>query len=434
MARRFGRVPFTPLLLWAQLVSAQQPMAPHPLGPVLASAPTAFGNIQQVRELPDGRVLVNDPGRRTLVVVDSTLGHSIVVLDSASGKDNSYGPSASPIFAFRGDSILFADARSRSFLVLSPALRVVRTMSAPPTALGTPRNGFERWSPTFGFIGTILLRGGAPCAAAVSLLDQCEAGVIATDVDSHRVDTLVTTYDPQAPGAATEFGATADDWVVTSDGSLAILRTREYRIEWVNPDGSHTPGTRVPFDWRRLDDAGKGRLADSLNQAHQTSFEAAAALWALDSTDVVEGRPLHPRLPTSRVATAAAVGGLAEPAPRLPPRVSATAINDNGVVESRPRPPTVVAALSLPDYLPPVDRSMNQFLADRDNRVWVRSDAYAPSADGSAVYDIVNRAGVLVDRVRVPARRTVVGFGVGGVVFLSGRDGGLSTLEKIRVR
>jgi hypothetical protein len=114
--------------------------------------------------------------------------------------------------------------------------------------------------------------------------------------------------------------------------------------------------------------------------------------------------------------------------------VSATSINDNGVVESRPRPPTLVVALSLPDYLPPVDRSVNQFIADRDNRVWVRSDSYAPSADGSAVYDIVSRTGVLVDRVRVPAGRTVVGFGVGGIVYLSGRDGGLSTLEKIRVR
>jgi hypothetical protein len=39
-----------------------------------------------------------------------------------------------------------------------------------------------------------------------------------------------------------------------------------------------------------------------------------------------------------------------------------------------------------------------------------------------------------VYRVQVPAGRTIVGFGAGGVVYLNAREKGASYLERARVR
>jgi hypothetical protein len=41
---------------------------------------------------------------------------------------------------------------------------------------------------------------------------------------------------------------------------------------------------------------------------------------------------------------------------------------------------------------------------------------------GGLVYDVINREGVLVDRLQLPTGYALVGFAPGKVVFLSNRD------------
>ena len=53
---------------------------------------------------------------------------------------------------------------------------------------------------------------------------------------------------------------------------------------------------------------------------------------------------------------------------------------------------------------------------------------------GGPVYDVVNRKGELVDRVQVPANRSITAFGPGGVVYLTSRDGKTTKLEKATVQ
>jgi hypothetical protein len=54
---------------------------------------------------------------------------------------------------------------------------------------------------------------------------------------------------------------------------------------------------------------------------------------------------------------------------------------------------------------------------DADNNLWVRTQQrrYQPEGD---VYDIINRRGILVDRVRILPRTSIAGFAPGGVVYL----------------
>ena len=53
---------------------------------------------------------------------------------------------------------------------------------------------------------------------------------------------------------------------------------------------------------------------------------------------------------------------------------------------------------------------------------------------GQPVYDIVNKQGVIVDRVQIPAFRTIAGFGP-GLVYMAVKDSaGVVHLEKARIR
>jgi hypothetical protein len=95
---------------------------------------------------------------------------------------------------------------------------------------------------------------------------------------------------------------------------------------------------------------------------------------------------------------------------------------------------TVFAPLGeMLDYYPPIrERSVR---ADRDNNIWILPTTTAYSNSGELVYDVVNRAGKLFERVRIPEGRSITGFGPGGVVYLMSRDASRGwVIEKTRVQ
>jgi len=76
---------------------------------------------------------------------------------------------------------------------------------------------------------------------------------------------------------------------------------------------------------------------------------------------------------------------------------------------------------SMPNYYPPIRSGAAS--ADRDNNLWILPTTTTQSKNGELVYDVVNRKGELFERVRLPAGRSLAGFGVGGVVYLMWSDG-----------
>src|SRR4029450_4063830 len=73
-------------------------------GPVVRRISTAsavstqhLGSITSVRELPHGRLLLNDGARRRLVLMDTTLKTLGVVLDSIAEIEKNYGTRPAPI-------------------------------------------------------------------------------------------------------------------------------------------------------------------------------------------------------------------------------------------------------------------------------------------------------------------------------------------------
>src|SRR4051812_26851829 len=105
------------------------------LGPVVRTSAITFGGVQHVRRLSDGRLLVNDPNRHQVLLLDSTLANPIVVIDSVGGRDNSYGMRSGGIVPYRGDSTFFVDPTSSTLLLIAPSGKIAKVMSMPTSAV-----------------------------------------------------------------------------------------------------------------------------------------------------------------------------------------------------------------------------------------------------------------------------------------------------------
>lgn len=180
-----------------------------------------------------------------------------------------------------------------------------------------------------------------------------------------------------------------DQWTMLRDGTLAIVRGRDYHVDWIDPTGKRTTSPKISFDWQRVTDARKTQLIDS-----------ATAVWQKVFDDNAGGR----RGGGANIGR----GAKSDVAPNIAGK----------------------AALSeLPDYDPPFRE--HALTTDRDDNIWVQTTQLV---DGRPVYDVINRRGVLIDRVQLPAFRTIAGFGP-GVVYMAVIDrAGAVHLERARIR
>lgn len=201
-----------------------------------------------------------------------------------------------------------------------------------------------------------------------------------------------------------------DDWALMKDGSVAVVRVLDYRIDWYKPDGTLERSAPLPFDWKRITDDEKDRMVDSLKTAAKEA--------------------------TARIEQMMASGG--------------------GGRGFRPSFEPVDAQF-LPDYYPPIRAGST--VADYDGNLWVlpatsslagQMAAMIPAGARGQVppgvlpagmtaaptaglaYDVINRKGELVERVQLPVGRSIAGFGPDGVVYLTARQGREVFLEKAR--
>jgi hypothetical protein len=120
MTRLLSRAAPAALALLGTTAAAQQVPNARPLGAVTAKIAEPFASVQAVRHLPGGRVLVNDPGKRRVLLFDSTLQSFTVVADSTSATANAYAGRIAGLIPYKGDSTLFVDPSSMSMLVIDP--------------------------------------------------------------------------------------------------------------------------------------------------------------------------------------------------------------------------------------------------------------------------------------------------------------------------
>ncbi len=431
-------------LIFAALAAAA-PLAAQAPAVHLIAAPDAqskplFGAVPAVRALPNGGLLVNDITKRQLTLLDPALSNPSIVADSVAGLPSSYGTRPGGLIAYAADSTLFVDPAGLSMFVIDPAGKIARVASVPRSQDAAMLGNNVTGNPGYDGQGRIVYRGGltlirtggAPAArgpgGAPPMPDFPDsAAVVRVDVASRKVDTLTYFKIPQTKMRMEQtergFSATSeqnpmpivDDFTVLSDGSLAIVRGQDYHVDIVGTDGTVSSGAKIPFDWQRLSDDDKVAVIDSAKKA----FEAAAAALANGNT-----------------AGAAAMGAVAA-APRMVINMVGGGAGDGGggvaqrmMATGGGMPMGNVAFVSpseLPDYRPAF--TAGAVRGDADGNLWVRTSASRAGSPG-IVYDVINRRGELIDRVQLPASRTVVGFGKGGVVYMLARDANGSWIER----
>jgi hypothetical protein len=188
-----------------------------------------------------------------------------------------------------------------------------------------------------------------------------------------------------------------DDWTVMPDGTLAMIRGRDYHVDWLGPDGQWSATPKVVFEWEHLDDSTKRTLVDSA--VTRTQF-------FIDS------------LNQARAAADAANG-------------SGNGRGGRGGAGSPSFRQVYMGAdlADVPDYRPAIRQAATR--ADADGNLWIRTTLII---DKRVVYDIVNRKGELIDRVQLPRNRGLAGFGP-GVIYMSVLDSlKVAHLERARIK
>lgn len=310
-------------LVTAVPAQAQQAVPVRELSEVDAKSSGHFGAIFNLRQLPNGKVLINDAVRRQVVMLDDKLSNPIVVIDSVSEGSNSYGPRAAPLIPYLSDSTLFVDGTSLSLLVIDPFGKVAHVMSAPkPQDLRFLAGGASGVDGQGNLVyrGAMVVQAGrgagpAPAggnAAPIMAQPPDSAPILRANFDTRAVDTVGRvkiqsgTRVSVTPGADGKMQMkmtvnplmTVDDWAVLSDGSIAFVRGHDYHIDWIRPDGSTMTSAKLPFDWKRLTDDDKQKLIDSARTDAEKRAADARANPGRGGAELVE-----------RMAATAGMGG-----------------------------------------------------------------------------------------------------------------------------
>jgi hypothetical protein len=403
--------------------AAAQPRLPavHPLDRPIAVSTHDLASVVTAIQLPNGSVLVSDARRRQLILLDSALRPLRVVADSVPGV-TAYGNRPAPLLPYISDSTVLVLAGAASMYVIDREGKIARTMAAPrpedAASMATTLNGAVGYD----WSGRIVYRGALPRPTnldvhpggpAQPVIFADTVPLVRADPSTHRIDTLATLHVLPIRGMRypIDRGRTitmlennpvpvVDDWGVFTDGTVGVVRGRDYHVDFINAAGADK-GPRMAYQWEPLSDEAKTALVDSLKRADQAPARPSSAS--------ASGNGTRPGQPPASGSMGGAVGGSAAPLDSIPPR-------------EYPSPQ------SLPDYRPPF--GPHAVHPDSDNDFWIQTTHRGPFGAGD-VYDVVDRHGAVVDRVQLQPGRTIAGFGTGGVVLLRAADSDGTSIERV---
>jgi hypothetical protein len=429
----------------AQQASERPPA--RPLGAAIATS-DALGAVSAVRQLPGGHLLVNDPVRRRVVLLDSMMKTVAIVADTTAATDNAYGVRGGGILPYRGDSTLFLDPASLSMLVIDPKGIVTRVMAAPRPddvnslvggALGFP--GFDsKGRLIYRTAGLQFNRRGAGGANFQPPVFPDSAPLVRFDLATRKLDTAAY-IKVSAPkinigevdgrrqiSMVVNPMPEVDDWAVLPDGVIAIVR-KDYHVDYIDADGKKTSAPRIPFDWQRLTDSAKTAVIDSARAQAARGGPGLAQL--MGGGGGGGGGFPGGGFPGGGFggggggggggfARGGGGGGDGPPPPRRNAEGGATrGAGGQGGQAGQGRQINFIPPNELPDYRPAFTNGSVR--ADAEGKLWVRLIPTKAVAGGPE-YDVIDRTGKLVDRVTLPAGTTIAGFGTGGIVYLGVRD------------
>ena len=409
--RTFNILSFTLATAISATAGAQAPVSVRTIGPILATSTENVGQAVTVRATSDGHVIVGAGARQRVYAFDSTLAHFTLVVDSGQGT-GTIPIRTTGLIPYLADSTLLPDFGANALLVLDATGKQVRSM-APPRAqdlifLGIPA-GFGR--PGFDRQGRLIYRTQSPPnirprptpggdqKVDMMPINPDSAPIVRGDFDTRRIDTIAWMKTPSQGRMGMEVKENpaggppsitmhmvinpfpmSDEWSMLSDGTVAIVRAHDYHIDWIDPDGTRRSSPKMPIDWRRYTDEERRVRVDSMKRVVDEQIKRQ---------------------------TAAAPTGM-------------QLKMDVGIVPDS----------EFPSFWPPIQPG--SVLADLDGHLWILPTTSKNAANGRT-YDVVNREGVVIERVQLPKDRVLVGFGPHDTVYLTRAEGGATYLERAKL-
>jgi hypothetical protein len=369
----------------AQTRAYEIPNTQVPLHATVLVAQTDSGvlkSLLDVRVLANGGLLVNDTLARRLLALTPQLGASVIVSRFGTHGAASYGADATRLLAYRGDTSALIDVALGTVVLFAPTGSLVRTLSLPLSRDARIIAGIRLGTAVFDLSGRLIYAGGRkyPIGEAdpwrhqgtqdTTITTRPIGPILRADFANQTVDTIAwlnrerETWLVRRPRYTPVHDPFPfqDEWVVSTDGTVAVVRANDYHIDWTHPSGSTLSTPAIPFAWRRISTAEKLRILDSV----RTTLDSIALT-------------LPPPMPGRTT--------------RLP----------------------LVDVTLLPDYHP-VLRS-GHVVADPAGNIWVATARAAGRASG-LTYDVITRNGVLTQRVEFPPGRSVAAFGPNGVIYV----------------
>lgn len=356
-----------------------------------------FTQINGVRELRDGRVIVSDVREKTVQLVDLKTGSAQKIGREGSGP----GEYAMPmrLLALPGDTSLVYDPLNRRFLVIGPDGKpgAFLTLEEGESGRGMRVSIGARFTDSRGRLysqGSNFSIGpdGQPTTAD-------SAPILRYDRTTKKTDTLAFVKVPTAEvrmsggannrnvsvrmGGGNPYAAT-DDWAVTPDGRLAVVRTKDYRVDWYAPDGRRTSGPTIAYQPIKVTEDDKREFRER---------RAAGGSGMIVMTETRDGN-------RSSRSAGAPPANMQMPEPTDWPEV---------------KPPFVgPAAFAAPN-----------------GQLWVLRTR--PAKDKIPTFDVFDASGRVAGRVAIPAQTRLVGFGNGTVYLARSDEDDLQYLQRYRM-
>ncbi len=221
-----------------------------------------FSQVRGVRELPDGRVLLTDRLEEKVWVADFASGATRAIGRAGRGPLEFHLPTA--LMPMPGDSTLLVDEGNSRLAVLTPSLTIARSFTLRLPGIGVPLG-----ARAMDAMGRFYLQIPGWISNARERGDS--VWVVRYNPRGDRVDTLAliqgATSPPQRDGRQMGIPfvpfAAQDAWAAAPDGRVALVRAKEYRVDWRSADGRLTRG--VPVSGARVPVTMADRVAFTRN-------------------------------------------------------------------------------------------------------------------------------------------------------------------------
>jgi hypothetical protein len=346
-----------------------------------------FTMITGALELKTGQVLMVDVAEMDLILVDFAKGTRSILGRKGSGPGEYRTPTA--MFRTAGDTLWVYDQAQARWTTWGPDLKPAgATIPMMPfdqttsTALAAPMVGDRRGNFYASGLKMNIGRGGGAGGARGNIqMDFPDSvGLLRIDPRDATKRTEITRvkfpvsgkpemkmlgeramkYTMAYPGMVS-----ADAWVVFPDGRIGVVRGNPYTVEFITPDGKSSAPVRIAFTPIPVTDADKKAEMDEAQRVAKEQISAAKKMMPAGFTMDFEMTP-----PASW--------------PSVYPAI------------------TPLAAFAAPD-----------------GRLWVRRAI--PIREGQEQWDVIDAAGKLVAKWKLPPKTTIVGVGT-GVVYASRTD------------